>query len=120
VVERGFTLNKWVDLCSTASAKLFGMFPKKGTIAVGSDADLVIIDPNLERRVDAADLQGMSDFSAFENKVLRGWPIMTIKGGTIIARDHRIVAPANGRYLPRAPAAAPDLAWLATVPPPQM
>ncbi len=44
-MKRGFSLNKWVDLCSTASAKMFGMFPKKGTIAVGSDADIVIFDP---------------------------------------------------------------------------
>jgi dihydroorotase-like cyclic amidohydrolase len=117
---RGLPLERLIDSATRAPAMTFGLYPRKGTIAVGSDADLVIIDPNLERRVDAADLQGMSDFSAFENKLLRGWPIMTIKGGTVIARDHRIVAPANGRYLPRAPAAAPDLAWLATVPPPQM
>src|SRR5689334_21189272 len=53
VVERGFSLNKWVDLCSTASAKMFGMFPKKGTIAVGSDADVVIYDHDKERTISA-------------------------------------------------------------------
>src|SRR3954454_22207320 len=49
VVERGFSLNKFVDIACTASAKMFGMFPKKGTIAVGSDADIVIFNPNKEQ-----------------------------------------------------------------------
>ena len=50
-MKRAFTLNQWVNLCSTASAKLFGMFPKKGTIAVGSDADIVVFDPDANRTI---------------------------------------------------------------------
>jgi len=61
--------------------------------------------------VRAEDLQGMSDFSPFEGKTLRGWPVVTIKGGTIIARDGKIVAKANGRYLVRKPAPARQLEW---------
>jgi N-acyl-D-aspartate/D-glutamate deacylase len=62
----------------------------------------------------AEDLQGMSDFSPFEGKRLRGWPVATIKGGKIIARDGKIVAKANGRYLPRKSGPAPQLEWFAS------
>ena len=70
------------------------------------DADLVVVDLGLERTVCAEELQGMSDFSPFEGKKLRGWPVATIKAGRIIARDGQIVGKPNGRYLPRKPASA--------------
>ena len=66
-------------------AQVYGIYPQKGTIAVGSDADLVVVDLDLEKVVRAEDLQGMSDFSPFEGKTLRGWPVATIKAG----RDRR-------------------------------
>jgi dihydropyrimidinase len=67
--------------------------------------------------VRAKDLQGMSDFSPFENKKLRGWPVATIKAGTIVARDGQIVAKPTGRYIPRqATNVAPDMEWLRRVP----
>jgi len=92
---------------------VYGIYPQKGTIAVGSDADLAIVDLDLEKVVRAEELLGMSDFSPFENKKLRGWPVATIKAGEIIARDGKIVGKRNGRYLPREPqAAAPDVPWL--------
>ena len=72
VVERGFSLNKWVDLCSTASAKLFGMFPKKGTIAVGSDADIVIFDPDKKSTISAATHHMNCDYSLFEGFKIKG------------------------------------------------
>ena len=63
--------------------------------------------------VRAEDLQGMSDFSPFEGKKLRGWPVATIKAGQIVARDGKIVAKPTGRYLPRlATDVAPNLEWL--------
>ena len=91
--------------------RVYGIYPQKGTIAVGSDADLVVVDLDLEKVVRAEDLQGMSDFSPFEGKTLRGWPVATIKGGQIIARDGKIVAKANGRYLPRKPAPGRHFDW---------
>ena len=55
----------------------------------------------------------MSDFSPFEGKTLRGWPVATVKAGEIVARDGKIVGPPTGRYLVRAPkSSAPDLEWL--------
>jgi dihydroorotase-like cyclic amidohydrolase len=108
---RGVPLEVLVDRATRAPARVYGIYPQKGTIAVGSDADLVVVDLELERVVRAEDLQGMSDFSPFEGKMLRGWPVATIKGGEIIARDGKIVAKANGRYLPRQPAPVRHFEW---------
>ncbi|NVO13529.1 MAG: amidohydrolase family protein [Rhodoplanes sp.] len=111
--ERGVPLEVLVDCATRAPAKVYGIYPQKGTIAVGSDADLAIVDLDLERVVRADELLGMSDFSPFEGKRLRGWPVATIKGGRIVARDGRIVGPPTGRYLPReARDRAPEVDWL--------
>jgi dihydropyrimidinase len=96
---RGLPLEQLVDCATRAPAKVYGIYPRKGTIAVGADADLVVVDLDLERSVRAEDLQGMSDFSPFEGKTLRGWPVATVKGGRIIARNGKIVAPPTGRYI---------------------
>jgi dihydroorotase-like cyclic amidohydrolase len=111
--ERGVPLEILIDRATRAPAKVYGIYPKKGTIAVGTDADLVVVDLDLEKVVRAEDLQGMSDFSPFEGKTLRGWPVATIKAGAIVARDGKIVGKPTGRYLPRpATNVAPDLDWL--------
>jgi dihydropyrimidinase len=113
---RGVPLELLVDRATRAPARVYGIYPKKGTIAVGSDADLAIIDLDLERVVDAQYLQGMSDFSPFEGKTLRGWPVATIKAGQIVARDGKIVGKPTGRYLPRvATNVAPDVEWIRRV-----
>jgi dihydroorotase-like cyclic amidohydrolase len=76
--------------------------PAKGRIAVGADADLIVLDPDTPRVVDAADLGSASDFSVFENSTLRGWPAMTFLRGQVITRDRVVEGPAGaGRYLPR-------------------
>lgn len=113
---RGVPLEVLIDRATRAPAMTYGIYPQKGTIAVGSDADLVIVDPNLEKVVRAEELGGMSDFSPFQGKSLRGgWPVVTIKAGQVIARDGRIVGKANGRYLMRtAKDAMPSLPWLHT------
>ena len=103
---RGVPLELLVERACRKPAEIYGIYPRKGTIAVGSDADLVVIDLDAERVVDAAYLQGMSDFSPFQGKRLRGWPVATIKGGRVVARDGRIVGTPAGRYLPRYPARA--------------
>ncbi len=114
---RGVPLELLVDRATRAPARIYGIYPKKGTITVGSDADLAIVDLDLERVVRAEDLQGMSDFSPFEGKKLRGWPIATIKAGKIVARDGKIVGKPTGRYLPRAASnMAPDVEWLRRAP----
>jgi dihydroorotase-like cyclic amidohydrolase len=108
---RGVPLEILIERATRSPAQVYGIYPQKGTIAVGSDADLVVVDLELEKVVRAEDLQGMSDFSPFEGKTLKGWPVATIKAGKIIARDGKIVGKANGRYLPRKPAPARHFEW---------
>jgi dihydropyrimidinase len=93
-MKRGFSLNKWVDLCSTASAKMFGMFPKKGTIAVGSDADIVVFNPNTERTISAKTHHMNCDYSLFEGWRIKGNPETVLSRGKVIVE--------NGRYVGRA------------------
>jgi dihydropyrimidinase len=110
---RGIPLEILIERATRSPARVYGIYPQKGTIAVGSDADLAIVDLDEERVVRAEDLQGMSDFSPFEGKQLRGWPVATIKGGKIVARDGKIVGKPNGRYLARKRAPVPQLEWFA-------
>jgi len=113
---RGVPLELLVDRATRAPAKVYGIYPKKGTIAIGTDADLAIVDLDLERVVSPQELQGMSDFSPFEGKKLRGWPVATIKAGKIVARDGKIVGKPTGRYIPRAASnVPPDVEWLSRV-----
>lgn len=114
--QAGVPLETLIERTTRAPALVYGIYPQKGTIAVGSDADLAVVDLELERTVSAEDLQGMSDFSPFEGKRLRGWPVATIKGGKIVARDGKIVSSPNGRYLPRRPAPASRLEWFGRQP----
>ncbi len=99
-VNRGrISLPRLVELCSYNPARLFGLYPKKGALQPGSDADLVLVD--LERRqvVDPSRLPSLSDYSLWEGQELTGWPVMTIRGGEIIAEDGVIKKTGGGRYL---------------------
>jgi dihydropyrimidinase len=99
----GVPFERLVEVATRNPAQTYGLYPRKGTIAPGSDADLVVVDPDLEKEVRAEDLRGMSDFSPFEGKRLRGWPVATIKAGRIAALNGEIMQPPSGRYLPRSP-----------------
>lgn len=102
VIERGFSLNKFVDITSTASAKMFGMFPQKGTIAVGSDADIVIFDPNKEQVRSARTHHMNCDYSLFEGMRIKG-VVQTVlsRGKTIIENKQYLGRPGDGRFLKR-------------------
>ena len=105
-MKRGFSLNKWVDICSTASAKMFGMFPKKGTIAVGSDADIVIFDPNKQRTISAKTHHMNCDYSLFEGMKIKGSPETVLsRGKTIIENGQYLGYAGDGRFLKRGPCA---------------
>src|SRR6185503_18095404 len=102
VVERGFTLNKWVELTSTASAKLFGMFPKKGTIAVGSDADIVLFDPEKEQVRSAKTHHMNCDYNLFEGMKVKGVVETVLSRGKVIIKDNQYVGkPGEGKFIKR-------------------
>jgi dihydropyrimidinase len=107
VVKRGMSPSRMVELCSTLPAKRFGIFPQKGTIAVGSDADLVLFDPERKVRVTHALLHERVDYTPYEGFELTGRPVMTISRGEVIVREGEFVgAEGRGRYLKRG---LPDL-----------
>ncbi|MEH7336145.1 dihydropyrimidinase [Neobacillus drentensis] len=102
-VKKGrISLNQFVDLTSTRVAKLFGLFPKKGTIAIGSDADLVIFDPNVERVISAETHHMAVDYNAFEGMKVTGEPVSVLVRGDYVIRDKQFVGkPGSGQYLKR-------------------
>jgi dihydropyrimidinase len=102
-VKKGrISLNQFVDLTSTRAAKLFGLFPKKGTIAIGSDADIVIFDPNAERVISADSHHMAVDYNAFEGMKVTGEPVSVLSRGEFVVRDKQLVGkPGSGEYLKR-------------------
>ncbi|WP_062232476.1 dihydropyrimidinase [Fictibacillus sp. FJAT-27399] len=102
-VKKGrITLNQFVDIVSTRSAKLFGLFPEKGTIAVGSDADLVIFDPAKERTISAQTHHMAVDYNAFEGMKITGEPVSVLSRGEFVIKDKTFVGElGKGRYIKR-------------------
>ena len=86
VVKRGYTLAKFADLVSTNAAKIMGMYPKKGAIAAGSDADICILDPNESRTVTAARLHE-TDYTPWEGYEAAAWPTLTMLRGKVMMED---------------------------------
>jgi dihydropyrimidinase len=102
VGKRGFTVNQLVALVSTNPAKLFGMYPEKGTIVIGSDADLVVFDPEKKVTIRAENLQTNCDWSPFEGWKLVGYPAVTISRGKVVAEDGKFVGEVrHGKFLKR-------------------
>ena len=102
VRSKRITLEQMVALTSANPAKLFGLYPKKGTIAVGSDADLAIWDPNLKKTVTDEEQLSNAKFTIFSGWSVTGWPIMTIRRGEVVYENGKITAlPGSGRLAPR-------------------
>jgi dihydropyrimidinase len=102
-VRKGrITLEQMVAVTATNPAKLFGLYPRKGTIAVGSDADVVIWDPELTRTIRDEDILSNGRFSVFSGWEVTGWPIVTIRRGEVVYENGKITAaPGSGRLAPR-------------------
>ena len=102
-VKKGrINLNEFVDIVSTRSAKLFGLFPQKGTIAVGSDADIVIFDPEIERTISVDTHHMAVDYNAFEGLRVSGEPVSVLSRGEFVIRDKEFVGECGkGHYLKR-------------------
>lgn len=106
--RRGVDLVRIVRAMTMTPAQLFGLYPRKGTIAVGSDADLVVVDPNARRPVDVRQVHTWSDFSPWQGVTLRAWPVVTILRGTVVAEGGAVLgAPGSGRYVARRLGAPP-------------
>ncbi len=96
------TLNRFVELVATAPARIFGLYPRKGTIAVGSDADLVIWDPDLELRVTQSALHHNVDYTLYEGMTIRGAPqTVILRGQVIVEQRQHVGQPGSGRFVPR-------------------
>jgi dihydropyrimidinase len=102
-VRKGrISLNQFVDVIATKAAKLFGLFPRKGTIAVGSDADIVIFDPTVKRTISAKTHHMNVDYNAFEGMEVYGQPITVLSRGAFVIKDRSYVGqPGSGLYLKR-------------------
>jgi dihydropyrimidinase len=105
VVKGGMSVSQFVEVTSTNAAKIFGLYPKKGTIQVGSDADLVVFDPNREETVSVKNDRTHCmrvDYNLYEGMKVRGFPEIVISRGNIVARDGRFVGKkGTGRFLKR-------------------
>jgi dihydropyrimidinase len=100
-----FTKERWVDVISTAPAKLFGMYPKKGAVVVGSDADLVIYDPAKQHTISAKTHHMDVDYSCYEGRGVTGESRTVLSRGTVVVRDREWVGPkGHGKFLKRATA----------------
>ncbi|HEX8183186.1 MAG TPA: dihydropyrimidinase [Blastocatellia bacterium] len=96
------SLNRFVELTSTSAAKLFGLFPRKGTVAVGSDADIVIFDPEEEQTISAATHNMNVDYSAYEGMKVKGVTKTVLSRGQIIIEDGKYTGkPGEGQFLKR-------------------
>ncbi|NWG14104.1 MAG: amidohydrolase family protein, partial [Acidobacteria bacterium] len=97
------SVNRYVDMVATTPARLFGLFPRKGTIAVGSDADMVIFDPRAEQVLSRSISLSRSDFCAFEGIKVRGAPWLVLLRGRVISREGKVMGrPGSGEFIPRA------------------
>ena len=94
----------WVRLCAEAPARVFGLWPAKGNLRVGADADVVVWDPARAQSLDAAALHMAVDHSPYAGMEVRGWPELVFARGDIVARDGAFTGePARGRFVSRAP-----------------
>jgi len=99
--KRGLPIQRVAELVSAQPAQTVGLYPRKGTIAVGSDADLTIVDPELEAPVTTERLLSAQDHTTFEGYRLKGWPTHTVRGGRLMYANSDVVGAPDGVYLKR-------------------
>jgi dihydropyrimidinase len=110
VLTSRITLEQFVAVTSTNAAPLFGFYPRKGTIQVGSDADIVIWDPTITKQIREEDLLSGAGYSAYEGWEVTGFPRTTIRRGEIVYDNGVVLAePGSGKFIPGAPFERPVL-----------
>jgi dihydropyrimidinase len=96
-VSKGrISLNEFVALTSTNHAKTYGLYPKKGTIAVGADADIAVWDPKRKETISQTLMHGGSDYTPYEGIAVTGWPVSTMVRGTFVVRDGKLTGKLGG------------------------
>lgn len=101
VCKAAMTLARFVDVTSTNPAKIHGLYPRKGAIAAGSDADLVVIDPNLTRTYDKSHVKENTDYSIWEGWRFQGWPRYVVLRGRLAVQDDELLVPLGyGEFVP--------------------
>jgi dihydropyrimidinase len=101
VVKRGMALTRFADITATNAARIFGLYPSKGVIAPGSDADLAFIDPAVRKTLTRADFH-VTDYSPWEGWEVSGWPVMTmLRGALVVERGVLVGSLSGGRQLSR-------------------
>lgn len=102
VLKKRLNINRLVQVTATNPARLFGLYPRKGTIAIGSDADIVAFDPLAKKTIRAVEMHSASDWDPFEGWSVTGWPRLTISRGEIIVDDGKVIGqPGRGQLLKR-------------------
>src|SRR3954470_3441693 len=97
------SLNRLVELWATNAAKLFGLYPRKGTIAVGSDADIVVFDPEKQHTITAATQHSKTDYNLYEGTTVTGTPeTVLLRGKVLVDGDDLVAQPGVGQYIARA------------------
>ncbi len=103
VRERRISLNRMVELLATNPARLFGLYPRKGTLTVGSDADIVVFDPEKQVTISAATHHSKTDYNLFEGTEVTGSPeVVLLRGNVLVENDALVVSPGIGRFVERA------------------
>ena len=101
VTRRGYSLEKYVDLVSTNAARIMGMYPRKGAIAAGSDADIAILDPSRRGVIRNEDLHEQ-DYSPWEGHAINAWPVVTLLRGRVMVENGKYLGkPGDGKHLKR-------------------
>ncbi len=97
------SLNRMVELLATNPARLFGLYPRKGTIAVGSDADIVVFDPEKELTLSAKTHHSKADYNLYEGTTVTGSPeVVLLRGHVLVENDELVAAPGVGQFVKRA------------------
>lgn len=104
VMKNRISLNRFVEVVSTAPARLMGLYPAKGNLDPGADADVVVFDPDAEKTLTPEHLRQNADYSPFEGKTVRGWPVATLVRGRVVMNRGKLLAQKGwGKFIGRGP-----------------
>ena len=102
VLKKRISINQFVSLTATNHARMYGLYPRKGTIAIGSDADIAVWNPEIEKRIDYSMMHDAVGYTPYEGHVYKGWPELVTSRGRIVVEDGKLkVARGSGQYLAR-------------------